>query len=83
MKKRFLISFLLCIFSSLVLKAQQKPNILILYADYLGYGDLSFYGTIAISTPHIDYLEQKGLRFTDTIGIFDKSLFTDLHFIKE
>lgn len=66
MKKPFLVTFLFCILSSLILKAQQKPNVLILYTDDLGYGDLSCYGATAISTPHIDWLAENGLRFTDS-----------------
>lgn len=41
------------------------PNVLILYTDDLGYGDLSCYGAEAISTPNIDRLAQNGVRFTD------------------
>jgi arylsulfatase A-like enzyme len=47
------------------LAAQEKPNVLILYADDLGYGDLSCYGATAIATPHIDRLAQNGLKFTN------------------
>lgn len=42
-----------------------KPNIIILYADDLGYGDLSCYGATEIATPNIDKLAQNGVRFTD------------------
>ena len=65
MKTTFLFTLSLILFSALQLKAQQKPNVLILYTDDLGYGDLSCYGATAISTPHIDWLAQNGLRFTD------------------
>ena len=41
-----------------------NPNIIILYADDLGYGDLSSYGG-DIPTPHIDRIGQEGIRFTD------------------
>lgn len=43
-----------------------KPNIIIIYADDLGYGDLSCYGATKIKTPNIDKLSQQGLRFTDS-----------------
>lgn len=43
---------------------KQKPNIIIIYADDLGYGDLSSYGG-DISTPNIDRIGQTGIRFTD------------------
>ncbi|MEP7251199.1 MAG: sulfatase-like hydrolase/transferase [Ginsengibacter sp.] len=65
MKKIFLFTFFACSFLFHQLRAQQKPNVLILYTDDLGYGDLSCYGAKAISTPHIDWLAQNGLRFTD------------------
>jgi len=45
--------------------AQQRPNVLILYTDDLGYGDLSCYGASAIATPNIDYLATNGRQFTD------------------
>ncbi|MBU3744370.1 MAG: arylsulfatase, partial [Sediminibacterium sp.] len=45
--------------------AQQTPNVIILYADDLGYGDLSCYGATKISTPHMDALAKKGIRFTN------------------
>lgn len=65
MKKAFWPVLLFCMLSFFQLNAQQKPNVLILYTDDLGYGDLSCYGAEAIFTPNIDWLAQNGLRFTD------------------
>ena len=45
--------------------AGKPPNIVIINADDLGYGDLGSYGSKAIRTPHIDSLAQQGIRFTD------------------
>jgi arylsulfatase A-like enzyme len=45
--------------------AQTRPNIILIYADDLGYGDVSAYGATALKTPNIDRLAQEGLRFTD------------------
>jgi arylsulfatase A-like enzyme len=45
--------------------AQQRPNIVLIYTDDLGYGDLSSYGATAVKTPNIDRLASPGLRFTD------------------
>jgi arylsulfatase A-like enzyme len=45
--------------------AQQPPNIVLIYADDLGYGDVSAYGAKALTTPNIDRLAREGLRFTD------------------
>jgi arylsulfatase A-like enzyme len=44
---------------------ERKPNILILLADDLGYGELGCYGQEIIKTPHLDALAAQGLRFTD------------------
>ena len=43
----------------------QKPNIILILADDLGYGDLGSYGATKIPTPHTDKLAQQGMRFTD------------------
>jgi len=42
-----------------------KPNIVIIYADDLGYGDVGCYGATKVKTPNIDRLAAQGLRFTD------------------
>jgi arylsulfatase A-like enzyme len=44
--------------------AAGPPNILLVYVDDLGYGDLGSYGHPVIKTPHIDALAEDGLRFT-------------------
>ncbi len=44
---------------------QQKPNVIFIYADDLGYGDLSCYGATKISTPNLDKLASQGIRFTN------------------
>ena len=43
----------------------EKPNIILINADDLGYGDLSCYGATKIKTPNIDKLAKEGRRFTD------------------
>ncbi|MDB4766869.1 sulfatase-like hydrolase/transferase, partial [bacterium] len=43
----------------------KKPNIVLIFADDLGYGDLSCYGATKVQTPNIDKLATQGRRFTD------------------
>jgi arylsulfatase A-like enzyme len=43
----------------------EKPNIIIIYADDLGYGDVSCNGATKINTPNIDRISKQGLRFTN------------------
>ena len=50
--------------SSHVLSAAEKPNIIVIMADDMGYGDLSCYGATRVKTPNIDRLASEGQRFT-------------------
>lgn len=45
--------------------AGTRPNVIFIYADDLGIGDLSCYGATKISTPNIDRLAAQGRRFTN------------------
>jgi len=42
-----------------------RPNVVIIYGDDVGYGDVGAYGSKMIPTPNIDKLAKEGLRFTD------------------
>ena len=44
--------------------ASSKPNIVILFGDDVGYGDLEVYGHPTSSTPNLNKLAAEGLRFT-------------------
>lgn len=44
---------------------ERKPNIVLIMADDLGYGDLGCYGALKIRTPNIDAVASQGMRFTD------------------
>lgn len=44
---------------------EKLPNIVFIYADDLGYGDLSCNGSDSISTPHLDQMAQNGVNFTN------------------
>ena len=43
----------------------QKPNVIFIYADDLGYGDLECYGATRVQTPHVNRLADEGIRFTN------------------
>lgn len=53
------------LFTPAAAQAQQKPNILLIVADDLGYGDLSCYGGTGAETPATDSLAARGVRFTN------------------
>lgn len=46
-------------------KAEKSPNIVLIFADDLGYGDLGCYGGRWTPTPNIDRIAEEGVRFTD------------------
>ena len=48
---------------------QNSPNIVFIFADDLGYGDLSSYGATDISTPNIDFIADNGIKFTDFYSV--------------
>jgi arylsulfatase A len=45
--------------------AKGKPNIIMIYIDDLGYGDVGCYGATEVQTPNVDALAKGGFRFTD------------------
>ncbi|WP_316772932.1 arylsulfatase [Pedobacter frigiditerrae] len=55
---------ILCSLNLTFAQKQAKPNIVFILADDLGYGDLSCYGQKKFSTPNIDKLAAKGIKFT-------------------
>ena len=51
--------------STQLVKENHPPNIIFIYADDLGYGDLSAYGATEIATPNFDNLATNGIKFTN------------------
>lgn len=60
---KLLISGLLLASLAATAQSPQRPNVVLIYADDIGYGDLSCYGTSAVKTPNVDRLASQGLRF--------------------
>ena len=46
-------------------EAHRHPNIVLIYTDDVGYGDVGCYGATGVATPHIDRLAKEGLRHLD------------------
>lgn len=66
MKKLPLLSILCCLIVSVTaIAVDDRPNVIIIYADDLGYGDLGCYGAKDIATPNIDRMARDGIKFTD------------------
>src|SRR5688500_6799391 len=47
------------------LAVDRPPNIVVIFCDDLGYGDLGCYGHPSIRTPNLDRMAREGMRFTD------------------
>jgi len=56
--------FALCLLGSAALAAD-KPNVIFIIGDDVGYGDVSCYGATRVQTPNVDRIAKQGLRFTD------------------
>lgn len=64
-----IVLLLFCIAGSTAVHAQRhtssRPNIVLIYTDDLGYGDVSCYGNSVIATPNIDRLAAEGVKYTN------------------
>ena len=63
--QKLVLTILCCLFTSSLWAAEQRPNIIYIMADDLGYGDLSCFGQTKFKTPNIDRLAAEGVTFTD------------------
>lgn len=64
----FLLFAGVCVLAGCSINAEETsdtPNIIIIYADDVGYGDISSYGAENIQTPNIDQLAEEGIQFTN------------------
>ena len=59
------LTLLMAVASSLAAPAPASPNLIVILADDLGYGDLGCYGSKTIATPRLDRMAKEGVRFTD------------------
>lgn len=50
-------------------KGEKQPNVIIILADDIGYGDLQCYGAKNVQTPNVNKLAKQGIRFTDAHAV--------------
>ena len=65
MRNTLLFLWLLTLANWAVAQENTKPNIIFIFIDDMGWGDVGCYGNDFIDTPHIDQLAKEGMRFTD------------------
>ena len=56
---------LVCLAGGSVSRDAERPNVIFIVADDLGYGELGCYGGTDVPTPHLDSLARQGVRFTN------------------
>lgn len=64
MKKILLCLLVLTLQHPVVMAQAKRPNIIFIFADDLGYGEIGCYGQQKIETPQIDKMAAAGIRFT-------------------
>jgi hypothetical protein len=62
--------FTLCVFACFSQGDAAQPNVILIFADDQGYGDLSCFGSETINTPHIDRLAKEGRKVYEFYGGF-------------
>lgn len=65
MSRRLFLASLILVMPLQLFADDSKPNVVLIYADDIGYGDVSCYGAKRVTTPHIDRIAAEGIRFTD------------------
>lgn len=61
---RSLSPYLVALIFAISARSAEKPNVIVIMADDMGYGDVSAYGATSLRTPHIDKLAAEGQKFT-------------------
>src|SRR4051812_9937735 len=61
----FVLAASLGLLSAVLAAAEARPNVILIVADDLGYGDLGCFGAEAIATPRLDAMAREGVRLTD------------------
>jgi len=70
MKRTFLVvPFILLTLCTVSAQSLRAPNIVLIYADDMGYGDLSSFGAKAIKTPNLDRIAAEGLKLTSFYSV--------------
>ncbi|MDP6448080.1 MAG: sulfatase-like hydrolase/transferase, partial [Pirellulaceae bacterium] len=62
---KLILTGLFCLLTATLWSAENRPNIIYIMADDLGYGDLSCFGQTKFKTPNIDRLAAEGITFTN------------------
>ncbi len=62
-------------------QAAERPNVIIVFIDDFGYGDLGCYGSTKHRTPHIDQMAKEGIRLTDFYCGFEREHTFQIGFI--
>ncbi|MEO0415703.1 MAG: sulfatase-like hydrolase/transferase, partial [Verrucomicrobiota bacterium] len=63
MRISFLWGVLFCILSFCITQADERPNVVLIFIDDMGYGDVGFNGAVGPKTPHLDQMAKEGRRF--------------------
>ena len=63
--KHSLLSFAVLLFAGACARAADTPNVVIIFTDDQGYGDVGCFGAKDFTTPNLDALAKQGVRFTD------------------